>query len=119
MTIPPGTILVDRYRVQSHLRRENLGHVFAAEDTRAGQRVAVKVLAQDASEPHAPGGPRGNDAPVRFLQEGRALTQVRSDHIAPVLALEEDPAHGPVIVLELREGECLLDRLKRSGPMSI
>ncbi len=34
-----------------------------------------------------------------------------------VLDVEEDPEHGVVLVFELLEGESLIDRLKRTGPI--
>ena len=46
MPIVPGTVLLQRYRVQRHLRREGLGEVFSAEDASADRRVAVKVLGE-------------------------------------------------------------------------
>jgi serine/threonine-protein kinase len=86
-----------------------MGEVFAAENIRTGRPVAIKLLRQDT---------KGKSSAVaRFRQEARAAGSINSDHVTQVLDVEEDPEHGVVLVFELLEGESLIDRLKRTGPL--
>lgn len=126
MSLPSGTVLFGRYRVKSHVRREGLGNVFIAEQTLAGQtrisrRVAVKVLAPNASESSMSNPVEGDEAltTARFIREAQVSSSVCSNHILPVFDYGKDESHGLLIVFELREGEILSDRLRRTGPISI
>jgi serine/threonine-protein kinase len=86
-----------------------MGEVWAAENIRTGRPVAIKLLRQDS---------KGKSSAVaRFRQEARAAGSINSDHVTQVLDVEEDPEHGVVLVFELLEGESLIDRLKRTGPV--
>src|SRR3954453_17064738 len=86
-----------------------MGEVFAAENIRTGRPVAVKLLRSDS---------KGKSSAIaRFRQEARAAGSINSDHVTQVLDVEEDQEHGVVLVFELLEGESLIDRLKRTGPI--
>lgn len=87
-----------------------MGEVFAAEDRRTNRTVAIKVLRADSKQK--------SSAVARFNREARAAGAINSDHVTQVLNVEEDPDQGIVIVFELLEGESLIDRLKRTGPMA-
>ncbi|MGK4003801.1 serine/threonine-protein kinase [Sorangium sp. So ce1036] len=119
----PGTVLLQRYRVLRHLRREGLGEVFSAEDASTGRRVAVKVLGDppERLDPTkvlgAPERMAKAEAAARFGHEAIACARLRGPHTLPSLDGGEDPEHGPLIVFELREGELLGDRLARQGPI--
>ncbi|WP_234022588.1 serine/threonine-protein kinase [Sorangium cellulosum] len=121
----PGTILLQRYRVLRHLRREGLGDVFSAEDTSAGRRVAVKVLGEleERVDPlkvlGAPERMSLAEAVARFRREAIACARLRGPHTLPSIGGGDDPQHGLVIVFELREGELLVDRLVRRGPFPL
>lgn len=86
-----------------------MGEVFAAENVRTGRHVAVKLLRADSKAK--------TSAVERFRREARAAGSINSDHVTQVLDVEEDPEHGIVLVFELLEGESLIDRLKRTGPV--
>jgi serine/threonine protein kinase len=86
-----------------------MGEVFAAENIRTGRPVAIKLLRQDSK--------LKSSAVARFRQEARAAGSINSDHVTQVLDVEEDAEHGVVLVFELLEGESLIDRLKRTGPI--
>jgi serine/threonine-protein kinase len=110
LDIEPGAVVAKRYRVQRQLGRGGMGEVFAAENIRTGRTVAVKVLRADSKQK--------SSAVERFRREARAAGAISSDYVTQVLDVEEDADHGIVIVFELLEGESLIDRLKRTGPMT-
>ena len=109
MGVEPGTLIAKRYRVLRPLGKGGMGEVFAAENTRTGRQVALKVLRAEAKAKAS--------AIERFRREARAAGAIRSDYVTQVLDVEDDPEHGIVLVFELLEGESLVDRLKRSGPV--
>ena len=71
--------------------------------------VAVKLLRADSKSK--------SSAVERFRREARAAGSINSDHVTQVLDVEEDAEFGIVLVFELLEGESLIDRLKRAGPI--
>lgn len=86
-----------------------MGEVFAAENVRTGRHVAIKLLRADSKTKAS--------SVERFRREARAAGSINSDHVTQVLDVEEDSEHGIVLVFELLEGESLIDRLKRTGPI--
>ncbi|NUO52119.1 MAG: serine/threonine protein kinase [Polyangiaceae bacterium] len=110
MELEPGVVVAQRYRIQRQLGRGGMGEVFAAENIRTGRTVAVKVLRADSKQK--------SSAVARFRREARAAGAINSDYVTQVLDVEEDADHGIVIVFEILEGESLIDRLKRTGPMT-
>ena len=109
LEIQPGTIVASRYRISHPLGRGGMGEVFAAENTRTGRHVAIKLLHADAKTKAS--------SVERFRREARASGSINSDYVTQVLDVEDDPVHGIVLVFELLEGESLIDRLKRTGPI--
>ncbi len=109
MEIEPGIIVANRYRISHPLGRGGMGEVFAAENTRTGRYVAIKLL-------HADSKTKASSV-ERFRREARASGSINSDYVTQVLDVEDDPVHGIVLVFELLEGESLIDRLKRTGPI--
>ncbi|AUX47859.1 uncharacterized protein SOCE26_093850 [Sorangium cellulosum] len=110
MEIEAGTVVAHRYRIIRQLGRGGMGEVYAAENIRTGRQVAIKLLRADSKAK--------SSAAERFRREARAAGSINSDHVTQVLDVEEDPEHGIVLVFELLEGESLIDRLKRTGPIA-
>ena len=76
-TFPPGTVLLDKYRIIRELGVGGMGVVVCAEHIVLGTLVAIKFLLPEfAVLP---------DAAVRFVREARASTRIRSEHVARVL----------------------------------
>jgi serine/threonine-protein kinase len=109
LPIEPGTIIAKRYQVVEQLGKGGMGEVFSAENTRTGRMVALKVLRAESKTKQS--------AIERFRREARAAGAINSDFVTQVLDVEDDPEFGIVLVFELLEGESLVERLKRTGPI--
>ncbi|WP_437929049.1 protein kinase [Sorangium sp. So ce291] len=114
--VAPGTIVANRYRILRPLGSGDATTMFAAQSLRTGRPVAIKLL--DAyARLYADAQDRLKVA--RFLREARAVGAINSDHVTQVLDVEDDSEHGMVLVFELLEGDSLLDRLNRDGPIPL
>jgi eukaryotic-like serine/threonine-protein kinase len=96
---------IGRYRVVSLLGAGGMGQVYLAEDPSLGRRVALKIVAPEAT--------RHVD---RLLQEARLASAVSHPNIAQIFEIGEAGGH-PFIAMEYVEGEPLGDRIRR-GAMS-
>ncbi|MCA9619515.1 MAG: protein kinase [Myxococcales bacterium] len=110
MPIEPGTIIAQRYMVREQLGKGGMGEVFSAENTRTGRLVALKVLRAESKTKQS--------AIERFRREARAAGAINSDFVTQVLDVEDDEEYGIVLVFELLQGESLVERLKRTGPIA-
>ncbi|MEU7891979.1 protein kinase [Nonomuraea sp. NPDC049152] len=97
---------VGPYTLLERLGRGGMGEVYLA-STRRGEHVALKVL-HDLIEDSA--------SRIRLEREVRALRRVESPYVARVLDADLSCAR-PYLVMEHIEGDTLLDRVRRSGPL--
>lgn len=102
-------MVASRYRILRQLGRGGMGEVYAAENTRTGRHVAVKLLRAEAK--------LKKSAVERFRREAKAAGSIRSEYVTEVLDVDDDADAGICLVFELLEGESLIERLKRTGPM--
>ena len=111
-TFPPGTVLLDKYRIIRELGMGGMGIVLCAEHVALGTRVAMKFLLPEfAILP---------DAAQRFVREARAATRVSSPHIAQVIDVGTLPTIGvPYMVMEYLDGQDLLKHLRSGREFSI
>ena len=109
--MPPelGALVARRYRVLKPLGKGGMGEVFSAENIRTGRVVAIKLLRAEAKTKQS--------AIERFRREARAAGCINSEFVTEVLDVEDDDEHGIVLVFEFLEGESLVERLKRTGPV--
>jgi hypothetical protein len=92
------------FEILAPLGAGGMGVVYRARDTRLGRDVALKVLPEAFA--------RDADRMARLEHEAHVLATLSHSGIAAVHGLE--PAeHGPVLVMELVEGEGLDTRLAR------
>jgi len=105
-----GRVLDEKWRLERLLGVGGMAAVYAAKH-RNGARAAVKILHPELS--------REAEVRTRFLQEGYAANKV--EHPGAVRVLDDDVVSGgdddgaAYIVMELLEGESLLDRARRNA----
>jgi serine/threonine protein kinase len=103
-----GTTL-GHFRITAKLGEGGMGEVYRAEDTKLGREVALKVLPEAFAKDYERMG--------RFAREAQVLASLNHTNIAAIYGLEED-GDRRALVMELVEGETLLERIAR-GPLSI
>ena len=100
-----GTILRERYRLDSELGRGGMGTVFRATDLELRREVAVKILS--ATSPTS-------DGRERLVREARAAAALNHPHIVTIHDVGE--ASGfPFLVMELVQGP----RLSQARPTDL
>ncbi|MBX7197723.1 MAG: serine/threonine protein kinase, partial [Sandaracinaceae bacterium] len=100
----PGTVLDDKYEIESKLGQGGMAAVFRARHRYTHRVVAIKIL--------LPSMARDPSVVERFLREARAATAL--DHPAAVAVLDVGrSAGGYYLVMEHLEGETLRARLER------
>jgi eukaryotic-like serine/threonine-protein kinase len=104
VTIEPGTLLGDRYRVVRVLGRGGMGLVAEARNVITDKRVAVKWLhAEVASDP---------EMSQRLVREATAASRIRHPNVVDVYDVIRDGA-AIILVMELLEGEPMRALLER------
>ncbi len=103
--LAPGTILRERYRLESELGRGGMGTVYRATDLELQREVAVKVLSATN---------QNSDARERLVREARAAAALNHPHIVTIHDVGE--ASGfPFLVMEFVAGP----RLSQARPTEI
>ena len=100
-----GSILRERYRLDSELGRGGMGIVYRATDLELHREVAVKVLSASAST---------SDARQRLVREARAAAALNHPHIVAVHDVGEAGGQ-PFLVMELVAGP----RLSQARPTDL
>ena len=98
---------VDGYRLVGRLGGSGMGIVFAAEDERTGQRVALKTLRAWSGEDAT--------AVTRFDREARAANELSHPAIVRVIATGTLPDGRPYLVMPLLEGRTLAEAITEEG----
>lgn len=114
VSLPVGTLLDERYRIDAQIGRGGMSVVYRAFDVVLQREVAVKVLHPDIAS--------RSEQLERFRREARAVAQLSHPHIAAVIDAGDDETGGdggPYIVFEYVEGETLKQRIKRCGRLAI
>src|SRR5689334_14770816 len=101
----PGTVLRDRYRLDSELGRGGMGTVYRATDLELQREVAVKLL---SAASHT------TDGRERLLREARAAAALNHPHIVTIHDVGE-AAGMPFLVMELVAGP----RLSQARPTEL
>ncbi len=104
-----GTVVAGCYRLLRHIGSGSSSHVFAAEQTRLGMPVAVKILRSEIAS--------NERAATRFRHEARAIARLRHEHVVSLFDYGELDCHTLYLVMELLEGEDLRQLLRREGKL--
>ncbi|MDC3953904.1 serine/threonine-protein kinase [Polyangium jinanense] len=106
-----GDVIAEKYRVDRLLGSGGMGVVVAATHLELRTRRAIKVM-----QPHVVASALCIE---RFLREARALSELRSTHVARVYDVGRLPNDAPFMVMEYLEGQTLLSRLAEVGPLPV
>jgi eukaryotic-like serine/threonine-protein kinase len=108
--LAPGTMLDDKYRIESLLAIGGMGAVYVGTHTRLRKKVAIKIL-----------NPQLSSAQMieRFHREAITASQIGHEGIAQVTDIGTSAAGEPFLVMEYLEGESLASRMRASGPLPI
>jgi serine/threonine-protein kinase len=106
---PPGTVLLDKYRVESVIGRGGMAIVLRATHLQLGEEVALKILSPTVATP---------DVIARFLREAQALVRLRGEHVARVFDVGRLPDGAPYTVMEYLRGVDLAGELSRCGALA-
>src|SRR5262245_47839225 len=102
----PGSLIANRYRVVSLLGRGGMGEVYAADDLKLGQRVALKFLPMKRG--------KSSSWRDRFYAEVRMARQVSHPNVCRVYDVGE--SKGQLFLsMEFVDGEDLASLLRRIG----
>ncbi|HYW68889.1 MAG TPA: protein kinase, partial [bacterium] len=99
--------IFSHYRIIEELGRGGMGIVYAAEDTKLGRRVALKVLSADVAANH--------ERVQRFVREAQAASAINHPNIATIYEIDEVDGMT-FIAMELVEGDTLRDRMTAGLP---
>ncbi|MEP6832072.1 MAG: serine/threonine-protein kinase [Gemmatimonas sp.] len=102
--------LKDRYSIERELGRGGMGAVYLARDVKLDRNVALKVLPSEYAVQ-----PMLRD---RFLRETRTAASFSHPNIVPVYAVE-DSDDLLAYAMGYVEGESLMERLRRAGPLTV
>jgi serine/threonine protein kinase len=105
--VPPGTVLLGKYRIDSILGKGGMGIVAEATHLALGEKVALKMLRPDVIA--------DAEACSRFLREAQAAVKLKSEHVARVTDVGTLEGGSPYMVMEFLEGVDLDQMLTASG----
>ncbi|HRI67368.1 MAG TPA: serine/threonine-protein kinase [Polyangium sp.] len=108
-TPEPGTILLDKYRVERVLGRGGMGFVVGVRHVVLGELFAIKMLRPDLQD--------RTDANERFLREARALARLRGEHVVRVQDVGSFEDGSSYMLMEHLQGRDLQRELDQRGPL--
>lgn len=100
----PGTLIEDRYRIESLLGEGGMAYVYRARDERYGRPVALKIMRLTVM---------GHIA--RFEREARATAALTHPSVVHIYGYGKLADNRPYLVLEYVEGVTLIDWLDDRG----
>jgi eukaryotic-like serine/threonine-protein kinase len=106
-----GSILSDRYRIDSVLGTGGMGAVYLAEQIHMRKRVAIKVLHQELT--------RMTEVVARFEREAMAAAHIEHPNVAAATDFGKLEDGAFFLVLEYVEGKNLRDEVDDCGPFAI
>ena len=110
-SLPRGERVGDKYEIVRVLGVGGMGTVYEGRHLALGQRVAIKVLHEEAA--------RDPDICQRFAREARAVASLRGRHVAKVVDVDALADGRPYMVMEYLAGHDLSTALDEHGVFSI
>jgi tRNA A-37 threonylcarbamoyl transferase component Bud32 len=108
-TIAPGTVLGERFEVESVVGQGAMGIVYRAKDRTTGEPAAVKVLHRQLVQ--------SREYLSRFKREASAASRFRHEAAVRVIATGEAEERQPYIAMDLVAGKSLRDIVLDGAPM--
>ena len=109
--LPPGELVLRRYRIDAPIGRGGLAAVYRATDLTTGATVAVKVLRRALAE--------ASSVSARFLREARIARRLVHPAVPRGLAVGVTAGGAPALVVEYVAGETLRARIDREGSLPV
>ncbi|MCS6912477.1 MAG: serine/threonine protein kinase [Myxococcota bacterium] len=106
-----GRTLCGTYLVESLVGEGGMGAVYRVRHMRTGGALAIKLLRREAYA--------NPDVFRRFQEEARITSALRHPNIVRVTDFDQDEDGTPFLVMELLEGENLLQRLQQMGSLPL
>jgi len=104
-----GRTIAGRYDLRERLGTGSLGVVYRAEQRGLGRKLAIKLLAPDATRDPA--------TVERFRREGELLCKLRSPHTVTTYEFDREPDGSLYIAMELSPGRSLAEVLATGGAL--
>jgi hypothetical protein len=101
---------IGNYRVTAKLGEGGMGVVFLAEHPVIGRKAALKAI--------HPQFARNTEVVSRFVNEAKAVNQIRHEHIVDVTDFGHTPAGDFYFIMELLQGATLAECLQKEGRLS-
>jgi serine/threonine-protein kinase len=105
--IERGTILLEKYRVDSVIGRGGMGLVVKAWHLGLDEEVAIKMLRDDIAV--------ADETITRFIREAQAAAKLKSEHIARIIDVGTFEGGKPYLVMEFLEGQDLGQLIAECG----
>ena len=105
-----GTTLNGRYRIDEWVASGGFGAVYRATELTTGCDVAIKVLHEVLASDEV--------LLERFRREGETLALLRDPHTVATYGFGKTPEGMLFLAMEWLRGEAVIDRCRRTGPMS-
>src|SRR5262249_47075813 len=110
-TLPSGSVIAGRFRIEHTLAQGGMAAVFVAEDLASRRLIALKLLRPELGDQPA--------AISRFRREGEILSSLNHSGIVKVDTFGALDDGTLFIAMELLHGETLASRMRREPPVSL
>ncbi len=108
--VGPGSILDEKYRLESLIGQGSFGSVFRATHLTLQRPVAIKIFSK---------GLRAGGSEARFRREAISACKIDHPNAVKVLDLSVTANGLPFLIMELLEGRSLAEELRRVGCLDL